>query len=47
MNTTKFENGKFFYNFHSFLFCAGHVLVIAIPSEKKAQSFHELQSKRL
>jgi hypothetical protein len=35
MNTTKFANGKFFFNFHSFLFCAGHVLVIAIPSEKK------------
>jgi hypothetical protein len=33
-----------FYNFYSLYFSAGCVSMIASPSEKEVQSFHEVQS---
>jgi hypothetical protein len=44
MNRTEFVDLKFFYNFYSLHFSVGRVTMIASPSEKEIQSFHEFQS---
>jgi hypothetical protein len=43
-NRTEFVDLKIFYNIYSFHFSVGRVSVIASPSEKEVQSFHEVQS---
>jgi hypothetical protein len=43
-NRTEFVDLKFFYNFYSLHFSVGRVSMIASPSEKEVQSFHEVQS---
>ncbi len=44
MNRTEFVDQTFFYNLYSLHFSVGRVLMIASPSEKEVQSFHEVQS---
>jgi hypothetical protein len=44
MNRTKFVDVKVFYNLYSLHFSVGQVSMIASPSEKEVQSFHEVQS---
>jgi hypothetical protein len=44
MNRTEFVDLKFFYKFYSLHFSVGRVSMIASPSEKEVQSFHEVQS---
>jgi hypothetical protein len=44
MNRTEFVDLMFFYNFYSLYFSVGCVSMIASPSEKEVQSFHEVQS---
>ncbi len=44
LSRIKFVNLKFFYNFSSLHFSVGRVSLIASPSEKEVQSFHEVQS---
>jgi hypothetical protein len=41
---TEFIELKVFYNFYSLHFSVGRVSMIASPSEKEVQSFHEVQS---
>jgi hypothetical protein len=44
MNKTELVDLKFFYNFYSLHLSIGRVSVIASPSEREVQSFHEVQS---
>jgi hypothetical protein len=44
MNRTEFVDLKFFYNFYSLHFSAGRDSMIASPTEKEVQNFHEVQS---
>jgi hypothetical protein len=45
MNKTEFLDLKMSYNFYSLLhFSVGRVSMIASPSEKEIQTFHEVQS---
>jgi hypothetical protein len=43
MNRTELVDLTFFYNFYSLHFSVKRVSVIASPSEKEVQSFHEVQ----
>ncbi len=43
MNRTEFVDLKFLYNFYPLNFSIGRILMIASPSEKEVQSFHEIR----
>jgi hypothetical protein len=45
MNRTEFVDLKVFYNLCPLHFSVGRVSMIASPSEKKGQLFHEVQSR--
>ncbi len=47
MNRTEFVNVKFFYNFYPLHFFVGRISMIASPSEKEVQSFHEVRREAL
>ncbi len=44
MNRIEFVDLKIYYNFYSLCLSVKRVSMIASPSEKEVQSFHEVQS---